>query len=81
MTFESELDGHGSSTLAIARSLSGAIGFYMRGGRMRDSGLRFLFGSVLYELLDAVNPFSKRQDYIDIDCVGAYFDLDLRHGA
>ncbi len=76
VSFAAAIGGRGATSLAIAESLSGTIELYLRGGRMPDSGLRFLFGSVLYQLLDTVNPFTQRQSYIDIDCAGAYFDVE-----
>jgi len=76
VSFAAALGGRGSSSLAIAESARGSVELYMRGGRMPASGLRFFFGSVLYQLIDVVNPFTQRQSYMDIDCAGAYFDVE-----
>jgi uncharacterized protein involved in outer membrane biogenesis len=75
VSLDTEMSGKGMSIRELVASLDGGTALYVRGGRMPDSGIRFLFGSVLYELVDAINPFSQRKDYIDIDCAGAYFDV------
>lgn len=75
ISIDATLAGRGASSEALAHSMDGDIELYLTGGRMRDSGFRFLFGSVIYELLQIINPFSQRQGYMDIECVGAYFDV------
>jgi uncharacterized protein involved in outer membrane biogenesis len=69
------LAGHGASSRALVESLDGDLLIYLRGGRIQGSGLRFLFGAVLYQLLDVINPFSDRKSYVDIECAGAYFNV------
>jgi uncharacterized protein involved in outer membrane biogenesis len=67
--------GRGASSQALVESLSGDLLLYVRGGRVQGTGLRFLFGSVLYQLLDVINPFSDRESYVDLECAGVYFTL------
>jgi uncharacterized protein involved in outer membrane biogenesis len=67
--------GRGASSRALAESVEGTIELYLTRGRMRSAGFRFLFGSVLFELLDTINPFTERQEFVDIECAGAYFDV------
>jgi uncharacterized protein involved in outer membrane biogenesis len=75
ISIDAMVAGRGASSEALAQDLGGELELYLTGGRIRDSGFRFLFGSVLYELLEIINPFSQRQGYMDIECVGAYFDV------
>jgi uncharacterized protein involved in outer membrane biogenesis len=72
---EAQLSGRGISSQAVVRSLDGDLLMYLRGGRIESGGLRFLFGSVLYQVLDVINPFSARSPYVDIDCAGVYFTV------
>lgn len=69
------LHGNGSSSLEITENLDGHMLLYMHGGRIEKGGLRFLFGPLLYQLFDVINPFSDRQSYFDIQCAGGYFDV------
>jgi uncharacterized protein involved in outer membrane biogenesis len=69
------LHGYGSSSLELAQSLDGHMLLYLHGGRIEKGGLRFLFGPLLYQLFDVINPFTDRQSDFDIECAGGYFDV------
>jgi hypothetical protein len=69
------LHANGSASRAMAESSGGNLQLYVHGGRIEQRGLRFLLGSLLYQLFDVIKPFSDRQNYIDIECAGGHLDV------
>ena len=55
-----------------ARELAGSRGGYVRltsgEGRIRSSGMRYFTGDFLSEVLNAVNPFTKTDNYTSVKC-------------
>ena len=55
-----------------ARELAGSLGGYVRltsgEGRIRSSAMRYFTGDFLSEVLNAVNPFTKTNNYTSVKC-------------
>ena len=69
------LSGNGQSSQELVRSLDGDLLVYLRGGKIPATGLRFLFGSIVFQLLGVINPFDERQTDVELECAGAYFQV------
>jgi uncharacterized protein involved in outer membrane biogenesis len=74
--FTVEISGRGNSLRQLASSLDGSARFEARGGRIPNSGLHFLTGDFLLQVLQTLNPFVREEEYTGISCVVVIIDAD-----
>jgi uncharacterized protein involved in outer membrane biogenesis len=71
------LDSTGTDLRALLANLSGALFINTRGGRATNNRfLNALYGDLLAEVLDAVNPFRKTDPYTQFNCVVIPIEID-----
>ncbi len=72
-----KLDSNGVDTRTLAGSATGMILVDIRGGRLANSQtLQAIYGDMLTEILNVINPFYKADPYTDITCVVLALNLD-----
>jgi hypothetical protein len=71
-----QLSAAGNTPHELAASLNGYAWIVGGQGRVRRTKLGPLAGDFLTELLGAVNPFSKTEEYNRMDCQGMYFEIE-----
>jgi hypothetical protein len=65
---ELALDGTGGSWRELASGANGYINFVMGEGRLDSSALSFLAADVLVEILDTLNPFTRKDPFTQYEC-------------
>lgn len=72
-----KLDSTGLDTRTLAGNATGMILVDARGGRLTNNqALQAVYGGVLSEILNVINPFYKADPYTDIRCVVLALALD-----
>jgi hypothetical protein len=65
-----KLDSSGVDVRSLAANANGMILVDARGGRLANSqALQAVYGNMLTEILNVINPFYKAEPYTDIECV------------
>jgi uncharacterized protein involved in outer membrane biogenesis len=73
---EIDLTATGATSREIAASLNGYVQMTSGQGRIHNAGLDLLFADVIGQILNAVNPFSSREDYTQVVCSAAFFSIE-----
>jgi len=68
--------GTGLTYRELAAALDGKVVVSTAGGRLPNSGTRFIFGNFFQELIDAVNPFMKDDPYTKVSCAVLLLDVN-----
>jgi uncharacterized protein involved in outer membrane biogenesis len=64
------LQSTGINARALAANTNGVLFIKTRGGRMTDNTfLKAIYGDMLEEILNAINPFRKSDPYTDLECI------------
>ena len=64
------LQSTGTNARALAANTNGVIFINTRDGRMTNNRfLKAIYGDMLEEILNAINPFRKSDPYTDFDCI------------
>ena len=64
------LETFGADTRALAANLSGIVFVDSRGGRLGNSrALQAIYGNMLTEIINVINPFYEAKPYTDIECL------------
>lgn len=76
-TFDADisLTGLGSSLGELARTGNGAIKLEISGSRIQSNTLDTIGGDLLTNVLTAVNPYSAREDFVEVECGVIHFDI------
>ncbi len=77
-SLEIDLDGSGDSISSLVGNASGTALLELSGAKIKNDGLEILGGDLFLGLLDAINPLSSRDDYLDIEC--GVINLDIANG-
>jgi hypothetical protein len=68
--FDMKLDSTGVDARTLAGNVTGMILADLRGGRLANTqALQAVYGDMLTEILNVINPFYKAEPYTDIECV------------
>jgi hypothetical protein len=62
-------DGQGETLRQLAASLNGYVRIDAGSGKIKSSAMSGLTNDFITEILNALNPFSKEQEYQEISCV------------
>ena len=78
-TIRLNLSGAGNTYRVLASSLNGKVRVIYGAGIMTSAGLRILGSDLLFELFDALNPFTESRTMTELDC--AVVAADFENGA
>jgi len=75
--FDIKLDSSGVDVRSLAANANGMILVDARGGRFANSqALQAVYGNMLTEILNVINPFYEAEPYTDIECVVLALSID-----
>ncbi len=70
------LDGTGGSISEIAGNATGSVLLEFSGAKIKNDGLQRIGGDLFLGLFDAINPLSKQDEYLDIECGVIQFNVN-----
>ncbi len=70
------LKGVGNSLSTLAGSANGKILLELDKAQIKSDGLKLLSQDIFFGLIKAINPLSKREEYMDVECGVVYFEVE-----
>ena len=72
-----KLESTGTNLRGLLGNVTGVFFYDARGGRMAHvPALRALWGNALQEVIGAINPFSKSEEYTEFECIILPLEID-----
>jgi hypothetical protein len=72
-----KLDSSGVDARSLASNATGVVFLDTRGGRLANSqALQAVYGDMLTEILNVINPFYEAEPYTDLECVVVALKID-----
>lgn len=76
MNINLDISGSGKTYAELAADLSGKAGLEMSDGRLYNQYMRLLGKNIFSALIDTLNPFDKKREYVDINCMVTRFEIE-----